>query len=154
MLYALIDREDREVTGSPKAPVVEEGLEAAQDPGRAVAEREYPLHEIRAGQVKLGAGDGLAGVLEQAGGVLPQDLPEPAGLRQTAAGADSRALRPAPPLPPGAPADPTPSHARRKCGDGGPAGGQRAQPGQRATARGPAREAAALGDRFSQRTRG
>src|SRR2546421_12681042 len=74
MLYALIDREDREVTGSPKAPVVEEGLEAAQDPGRAVAEREYPLHEIGAGQVKLGAGDGLAGVLEQARGVLSQDL--------------------------------------------------------------------------------
>ena len=73
MLDALVDGEDREVTGAGEAPVIEERLEAAEHPGRAVADRVDPRHEVRAGKVQLRLRDGFALVFEQVVGVVAQD---------------------------------------------------------------------------------
>ncbi len=72
VLDALVDRQDREVAGARQAAVVEERLQAAEDPGRPVAILPDPIDEVRPRQVQLLFRDGLGLVFEKALGVRPK----------------------------------------------------------------------------------
>ena len=86
MLDALVDREDREVTGARETPVVEERFETAQHPGGAVAGRKDPGDEVRAGKMQLRLRDRFALVCEQVPGVVSQDGLELAERRRRSGG--------------------------------------------------------------------
>ena len=74
MLDPLVDGQDRQVAGAGQAAVVEQRLEAPQDPGRAVAVLPDPVDEVGPRQVKLLFGHGLALVLQEIAGGLSQGL--------------------------------------------------------------------------------
>ena len=72
VLDALVDRKDGEVARAGQATVVEQLLQAPEDPHRAVAVLPDPVDEVAAREVKLLSGNGLAAVLEEVPGVLAQ----------------------------------------------------------------------------------
>ena len=73
MLDALIDRQDRHVTGAAEAAVIEQRLQPAEHVDRAVRVEVDTLDEIRTGQVQRFFRD-LALVLQQSGGLGSEDL--------------------------------------------------------------------------------
>ena len=73
VLDALVHRQDRYVAGAGQAAVVEQRLQVAQHLRRAVGGGVDPVHEVRAGQVKILGGDGLGRVTEQVLGVGAQE---------------------------------------------------------------------------------
>ena len=74
VLDALVDRQDREVAGAAEAAVVVDALQVRQHPRVAVALGEDAVDVRRAGQVELFLGNPLAGVREQALGLIPEQL--------------------------------------------------------------------------------
>ncbi len=82
VLDALVDGQDRDVAGASEAAVVDERLQRAQDGRRAVRAAVDLIDPLGTGQVEARLGDALAGVVEQAAGVLAQvllDLPDAGG---------------------------------------------------------------------------
>ena len=66
VLDPLVDRQDREVTGTAEAAVVVDALQVDQHPRVAVALGEDAVDVRRAGQLQLLLGNALAGVAQQA----------------------------------------------------------------------------------------
>jgi hypothetical protein len=74
VLDPLVDREDREVTGARQAPVVEHRAEVADRGHAAVGVEHHPLDEVRARQMQVLGTDRLAAVLQQALGVIAEQI--------------------------------------------------------------------------------
>ena len=74
MLDALVHRQDGNEAGAAEATVIEQGLVAAHDRGRAVALRDHPVDEVRTGQVQAGARDAAALIGKQAVGFCAQQF--------------------------------------------------------------------------------
>src|SRR5690606_22617257 len=73
---------DRHVAGAAQSAGVEHALKVGQHAGRAVTRDEDAVHEVRAGQVQGGGGDGGGPVLEQAGGLRAEELLDLAELHR------------------------------------------------------------------------
>src|SRR6266849_9292164 len=73
MLDPLVYRQDGQVTGATQSAVVEQRLQAAQGPGGPIAADPDPFHEVRAGQMELGFGNGVRGVLQEVLGIVAED---------------------------------------------------------------------------------
>jgi hypothetical protein len=64
------------VAGARQAPGVDQPLQVAQHAGRPIAVHEDAVDEVRARQMQARGREGLAGVLEQALGVVPSSSSE------------------------------------------------------------------------------
>ncbi len=77
MLDALVDRQDRQVAGAAEPAVVEDPLQVDQHARLAVGDPPDAVDVLGTGKVQLIAADAAAGVLEQAGGLVAEQLDDP-----------------------------------------------------------------------------
>jgi hypothetical protein len=76
VLDPLVDGEDRKIAGALEPAMIEQALQAAQHASRPIAQRHHPVDEIWSRQMELRPRDGLAAVVEEAPGIIAQDLLE------------------------------------------------------------------------------
>lgn len=74
MFDPLVHREDREVPGSCEPAMIGQGLQGTQHRDRTIGAEVQSVHKVRTGQVQRLLGDAGAAVLQQALGIVAEQL--------------------------------------------------------------------------------